>query len=485
LSTQTKIASSFGWATISSYLNRITGFVATLILARLLAPEEFGLVAVAAMMIEVLKIFRDMGIAQAIVYRQTEVREAADTAFVVVVLLNVGLVLIAVAASPLLANYFFDDPKLMPILIVMASNLIPAGIRSIPEALIRKEMRFDKLMIPDVAPAMVSAVVGVVMAYAGFGVWSLVARTVVATLLGTIMIWWFTDYRPKWRFNRRIAGELYGYGKFIVGTMLLNVALYNIDKVYIGKFGGIAELGIYTMAWVIASIPVSEFGHMLCRVAFPAFCRVNQNPEELRRVFLNTFRYNCLAVMPLGFGIIFFGKDLVQVFLGDKWSGVGVALAILAGAALCRAVSTLIHEALRAVAAVKANQQFILLRLIIVGGFGIPALNWGGLPAMCALVLIGNLAALSAEMWYVNRKLQLGFGQLMRSFLPPLTIASLTIGACFAVYSQIPGAHDSLWITIAGSLVAAALYAGCVALVDRSILADARALFRGGQAQQT
>src|SRR5688572_23539180 len=209
------MAAGLGWVTASSYLNRAVGFFTTLILARLLAPEDFGLITVASMMIEVMKIFRDMGFSQALIHRQTEIEEASDTAFRMVVSLNLALFALAALASPLVAR-FFDDPSMTPILVIMAGNLVPIGIRSVPEALIRKATRFDKLVLPEVIPSLLSAGVGIALAMMGYGVWSLVIRTLLYSVLGAIMIWWFVDYRPQWRFNRRIAGELYHYGKFIV-----------------------------------------------------------------------------------------------------------------------------------------------------------------------------------------------------------------------------------------------------------------------------
>src|SRR5690606_36464955 len=140
----------------------------------------------------------------------------------------------------------------------------------------------DRLVLPEVIPALLSAGIGIAMALAGYGVWSLVVRTLSYSVLGVVIIWWFVDYRPGLRFNRRIAGELYGYGKFIVGGMLLSVGVYNLDRFYVAKFASIADLGIYTMAWAVASIPVTEFGHLLCRVAFPVFCQVNKDPAALR-----------------------------------------------------------------------------------------------------------------------------------------------------------------------------------------------------------
>jgi len=470
------MAAGLGWVTASSYINRIVGFFTTLILARLLAPKDFGLITVASMMIEVLKIFRDMGFAQAIIHRQTEVEEASDTAFWMVVSLNVGLLLLALASAPLVAR-FFEDPSMTPILIVMAANLVPIGIRSIPEALIRKATRFDRLILPEVIPSLLSAAVGIVLALAGYGVWSLVFRTLLYSVLGAVMIWWFTDFRPRWRFNKRIAGELYHYGKFIVGGMLLTIALYNVDRLYIAKFDGIASLGIYTMAWAVASIPVTEFGHLLCRVAFTVFCQVNQDPPALRQIFLGSFRYNLLAVTPLAIGIMIFGKDLARLFLDEKWAGIGQALTILTAAALMRAIAVLVHELLRATKHVHIAQRFTMARLLLLAGLGIPALTWGGLPALCWLVFLSNLVVLVAEIWFAARLIDARAWDLVRAGIPPLAAALLTIGPIYALYHQYANPH-SLVVALASVALAVLAYVAAILLINKSIISDARALFK-------
>jgi O-antigen/teichoic acid export membrane protein len=469
------MATGLGWVTASAYLNRAVGFFTTLILARLLAPEQFGLITVASMMVEVLKIFRDLGFAQALIYRQDEVEEASDTALLLILGLNAALMLLAVAAAPPIAR-FFADPSMTPVLIVMSANLVPIAVRSVPEALLRKSTRFDLLVIPEVAPALIAAVVGIGMALTGYGVWSLVARTLLASVLGAVLIWWFVDYRPRWRFNRRIAGELYGYGKFIVGAMLLNVALYNLDKLYIAKFADIASLGIYTMAWAVASIPVTEFGHLLCRVAFPVFCQVNKNLPELRKIFLGSFRYNALAVSPMGVGIIIFGKDLAHLFLGAKWDGIGPALTILAAAALTRAISALIHELFRAMGRVQANQRFTMTRLILLGALGIPALSRGGLSGLCQLVLYSNLVVLAAEMWLAARALECRLREVVGANVPPLIAATLTIGGTYLVFRQL-SAGESLIAAIVAVMLAILAYLGTILMVDRNLVTEARALF--------
>lgn len=470
-----KIVKGMGWVSAASYLNRAFGFITTLILARVLAPDQFGAVAVGAMMVDALKIFRDMGLGQALIYRKNEESIANDTALVLIMGLNGALLLLGAIAAPFVAR-FFSDESLTPVLIVMSGNLIPIGLRAVPDALIRRHGRFDKLAIPEVVPVLVSSIVGIVLALMGYGVWSLVVRTMLASLLAAVLIWFFVDYRPRLRFNPAIAREMFGYGKFVVGATLLNVALLNLDKLYLGRFGGIGDLGIYTMAWVVSSIPVTEFGHLLCRVAFPVFCQMNDDRGKLRQIFIGSHTYNALIVSPLAAGIAIFGPDLSRLFLGDKWTGIATALQILAIASFSRAISALVHELFRATGQVRVVQTFTFTRLLMLAILGIPALHFGGMTALCLLVLFSNLIVLSIELRMCAGAVEASTTDVLWPLLRPAALATITIGAVFLLYRWIDH-RESLALAIAAALVSAAIYLGAVVVTQPTIVADARRLF--------
>ena len=470
-----KIISGMGWVAAASYLNRAFGFVTTLILARVLAPDQFGAVAVGAMVVDALKIFRDMGLGQALIYRKGEDSIANDTAFVMIMILNIALLLLAVFTSPFVANFFSDD-SLILVLIVMSGNLIPIGLRSVPDALMRRQGHFDKLAIPEVAAVFISSVVGIALALLGYGVWSLVFRTLLASVVNATLTWLLAAYRPRLRFDKNVAHELFGYGKFVVGATLLNVVLLNLDKLYLGRFGGIGDLGIYTMAWVVSSIPVTEFGHLLCRVAFPVFCQVNSERDRLRQIFIGSHTYNALIVSPLAAGIAIFGPDLSRLFLGNKWTGIATALQILAIASFSRAISALIHELFRATGHVRVVQTFTFTRLIILAILGIPALRFGGMTALCLLVLSSNLIVLCIELRMSAGAVGASTKEVAWPLLKPAALATISIGAVFLVYQWIDS-RESLALAIAAALASAAVYAGAVFATQPTIVSDARRFF--------
>lgn len=472
-----KVVTGLGWVSAANYTNRLLGFVTTLILARLLAPEQFGLVAIAAMMVDVLKIFRDLGLGQALIYRRDDSPLAYDTALAMIVPLNILLIAIAAAISPLVSA-FFANPSITPVLIVMSANLLPIGIRAVPEALLRRGVDFKKLAIPEVISAAVASVVGIAMALLDFGVWALVARTLTASILGALLIWGYVQYRPRLRFDRQIGRELFGYGRFVVGATLLSVALYNVDKLYIGKLAGVTALGLYSMAGMLANMPVTEFGHLLCRVIFPVLCDLNQDQQRLRETFLTAFRYNALAVVPLGIVLAMFGDEIATIAFGAKWHGAGPLLRVLALAALLRAISSVSHELLRATGNVQAVQRFIFARLIVLAVLGIPVLKFGGLIGVCSLIAITNFVVLGAELHRIASVLGCRSLEIVRQAVQPLVIAVLSIGLVYVAHSSWFPAI-SVWSVAAALLLSAVLYVAAVLLYDRRVLSEARTLLAG------
>ena len=466
-----KIIAGLGWVAISKYVNRLLGFVTTMILAKFLVPEDFGLVALAAMMIEIIKIFKDMGLGQALIYRKDRIEEASSAAFFMTLGLNTTLFLLTLLLAPLTAS-FFEDSRITTVLIVLSTNLLWMSLGVVPSALVRKEIDFHKLIIPEVAPVVVGSIVGITMAYKGYGVWSLVVRALVVDILYVILLWRIIPFRPRFNFNREIVAELLHYGKFIVGTSIFAVVLYNIDKFYISKIIGLAPLGIYTLAFSIANMPVTELGHLICRVMFPVFSRLNSDLPALRQSFEKTFRFAAAVTFPMAIGIITFGPGLVDLMLDAKWAPMKGPLQVLALAALMRSLSVILHELIRAMGHPKRVQTFVIYRLILVGGLGAPAVIYFGLEGICWLIAVTYFSVLLWEATAVHQMLSMPIRNLLRAVLPPMLLAAISIPA---VYWLLDGSFDlaSSWAYwMLGVVLASLAYLATLLTADADLRGD-------------
>lgn len=475
-----KVATSFGWQALATYSNRVFGLVTTLILAKVLTPHDFGLVAIASMILELLQLLRDMGLSEALIYNKRDDHAVVDTAHVILVAFNALLFLLAAGIAPFAAR-FYDNDMVTPVVIVMSSNLVWDSLRSVPRTLIRKNIAFDKLVIPETVPVFVSCLTSIAMALTGFGVWSLVAKSVIHSLLGLALLQRVIDYRPRFVFNRAAARELYQYGKFILGATMMFVLLYNIDRFYVSKVAGVAALGLFELARNIADMPVKQFTHVVGTVMFPVFSRMDRGPQGLQRAFLKTLKYTSFISVPMAVGISAFGPPLLYSLYGTRWEGMLMPLRYLAVYALFRSLSSLIHDAFKAAGRPGLMMQFVLVRLAAIGILGIPALQEYGLVGISALIAVTYAIVFLFEMVRVARLLDFGALEGFRIVAPTILLAAATIYGTFAVLVTGLGPL-TVWKTVAGMVCAGALYSAAVLLVDRRSIQELAGALRAGRA---
>jgi len=474
--TKRQILAGFGWQAASTYMNRIVGLATTLILAKLLTPEQFGIVAIASMIIEVLQLLKDMGLSEALIYQHREDAVLVDTAHTILVGFNTLLFVIAAVLSPFVAQYY-HSPIIMPVIIVLSSNLIWDSLRSVPRTLIRRNIDFGKLVIPEVVPVAISCVISIVMAFTGFGVWSLVAKTVVHSLLGFLLLRHILPYRPSFRYDKAAARELFHYGKFIVGTTMLLVVLYNIDRFYVSSVLGLAAVGIFDLAMRISDLPVKQFSHMMGTVMFPVFSKIERSGEGLGRAFLKTFKYVALVCVPVAIGISVFGPTLISLMYGPRWAGLEAPLAWLALYAMFRSLSAIISDAFKATGHPMIVMQVGLLKLGAIGGLGIPVLYRYGVVGMCILIVVTYAAALTWELWRIGRVVSTPMAPVVGRLLALMGFTFALMSGAFRLLEKL-GWTSTVWQLLTGAAATGLVYAGTLALVDREALRDLQSLRR-------
>lgn len=473
-----KILSGFGWISLSVYLNKIFGFITTLILAKLLTPKDFGLVAIAAILIEILTIFKDMGLTEALIYRKEEVDKASNTAFLMVLGLNSILFVIALIIAPFAAS-FYDNPSVMPVMIILSSNLILNGMQTVPYALLRKAINFRSMVIPTVVPVGISSVASIVMAFTGFGVWSLVLKSTIQSFLTMVMIFKAVKFRPRLAFDKKIAAEMMKYGKFIIGSSIFLVLLYNIDKFYVSKFSGISELGFYTLAMSIATLPISEFSHIIGNVMFPVLSKLNQEMELFKASFLKTFRYVSMISIPMAFGLSTYGPSLIDYFYGEKWAAMAAPLQILSFCALLRGMSAIIYDGLKAIGYPNIMQKFIIMRLVVVALMGVPSIHYFGLNGICFAILGAYLIAFAFDLVTVTRILSLRFIPLVKAVVSPFAASIILIPGIYLLL-QIGFQPLQIGHIIGGIFLTVISYVCVIFFLDHKTITEIRGLFSPG-----
>jgi PST family polysaccharide transporter len=468
--TSRTIASGFAWVVLVSYSNRLIGLVTTLVLARLLAPAEFGIVAIASMLNEVLNLFRDMGFSEALIYQKREDRAAVETANTLLVGSNVVFFLLAALVAPWVAE-FYDSPILVPVIIVMSSNLVWNSASAIPRALIRKRVEFRRLVVPEVVPVAISGVLSIWMAFAGFGVWSLVAKTVVHSMLSMVLLRRLQGHSLGFGYDAEAARELFQYGKFVVSTSVLLVVLYNIDRFYVSKVVGLAALGFFEVAMRLAELPVRQFAFMVGSVMFPVLTKLDRTDGSMGRAVLKTLRYAAIVSVPMAMAIATYGPAVVATIYGARWAGMIAPLQVLAFFGMIQSLSSLIHDGFKAHGRPDLMQRAVFIRLVSIGVLGIPVLSAFGLIGICWLILATYVGTFLIEMRMLAGLVRVGYAASLSFLTRPLLVSTAVIPGTYWLLAGQAG-QAPIWRVVLAIVVAGGAYLLSVYRFDRDAVLD-------------
>lgn len=348
------------------------GFLDKIILARLLVPADFGLIAVASLVLNGIGLFRDIGINAALIYKKDEEEAAANTAFFLIWGVSIVLYCIAFFAAPIAAD-FFDQEIITDIIRLSGLTFLLYAVGFVPLTLLEKKIEFRRYVAVEITSTVVGFVSTVYLAFIGFGVWSLVYGGLLGGGSGAVAVWFLTSWRPKLVFDGRIAKELIGYGKFMLGVTLVIFLIQNIDNAVIGKIIDMSMLGIYTMAYSICNLPANTVMQTINQVLFPTYSRIQGDVEKLRVGYLKVFNLVSLLVFPISFGIFILAPEFVRVVLSEKWIPAIPAIQILCFFGLFRSLAGTTGEVFKALGKpdtiLKGYSAQLLIILLLVYPF--------------------------------------------------------------------------------------------------------------------
>ncbi|MBC8449084.1 MAG: oligosaccharide flippase family protein [Chloroflexi bacterium] len=466
------------WVAVSTVSVRLLSFAATFVLAKRLMPEDFGLVAGAYLAIDALQLFEEMGFGSALIYRQREVEEAADTTFIIILCTSLLSYAIAYAAAPWVAQIAKQpDPRIAAVLRVLALNLVVGSMGRVPLVLLAKELDFRRRLVPDVLPNFVYALTAVLLAVAGFRVWSIVYARLASTLLRVILAWWVTGWRPRWRFVPRLARELFDYGKHIVASQILIFGITNIDDGFVLRMRGLAAEGVYDLAYRTSNMPATQITGLVNQVMFPALARLQDDPDTFRRTYFQALRYVSLLAIPVAVGTMLFAPDIIATIDAEKWAGAVLPLQLLGIYGLLRAVAANMGNVFKSGGRPKWLTGIALWRLTTMALLLYPVTRtWGidgvaGLSAAVAIVdffISGTLA---------NRVIHSSWADYGRVLLPILG-CSVVAGALGWAVPQLTALETGALVLLLGGGAMIVAYAALSWLTQPDLRDQVRRLMR-------
>ena len=374
----------------------------SLLLARMLAPEYFGLLAIAMLAINSLIFLQELGFSSALIYRQSDVEEAAHTAHWAIIATSVMLYGAAFLLAPLIAA-FFRSPEVTPVLRVLSTTIVISSFSRVPYALLFKGMDFRRKVIPEFVAGLVGNGFALVLAFAGWNVWALVAGEVINAILTTALVFVVYPWRAKWRFDKQLFREMLGYGKHVTASQVLIFGVTNIDDLFVGRMLGEASLGVYNMAYRVSNLPATNITRLVSRVTFPAFTQMQSDVARMRKAFFEVVHRVGLLAIPLAVATIVFAPEFVHIVLTDKWAAAIVPMQILAVYGLIRSVAANMGTIFQAGGKPQWLSAIAFWRLMVMAVLLYPAIRWGGLVGVCLLSVAVAVVDFAASAFLVDK----------------------------------------------------------------------------------
>lgn len=449
-------------------------FLQLAILARLLVPADFGLMAVVVALMAFLQIFADFGVSSAIIHHQEISREQLSSLYWLNIGSSIVLAVLIVLAGPWVSAYYVQ-PELQPLLALSAITLVMGAAGQQLRVVAEKHLRFDVLAKVEVAGALIGFLFAVGIALAGGGVYALVGGAMANTVMLSVLLWFYISdgWRPMMVFRMREIRHFLNFGAFMIGNNLLNTFSYQVDVLLGAKMLGAQSIGTYSLVKEF-SIGVSRlFNPIITRVGTPMMAKAQGDEALIKNVYLQTMRMTASVNFPIYIAMGVFAPEVVNLVFGYKWSDAIPLLQIFAAWGLFRSTANPVGSLL--IAKGRADLSFKWNLAIF---FVVPPVVWvGSLWGANGLALssLGLMVAIFIPNWYflVKPLCGAGFREYSQQFLPPLFASIVASVIAFTVAYWFTGDVVRLCV---GSVVGALVYVGLSSQINKEWLVPMRAL---------
>ncbi len=439
MSITTRVIHSLKWMTFTKLLAQLLRWTVTFIVIRLLTPEDYGIFAMAEVVMYFFALISGAGLASALIQVREFSRIQLRQVLGMLITINLALTVTLLLLAPSIAD-FYREERVVPVLYALLIGFLTVTVETLPTAMLERDMRFKALSLIELAAATISALVTLLLALAGFGLWSLVIGSVSELLLRAglkfavhpVMI------LPHFGFRRSI--HLISFGGIKTLTFLAWFALVSIDTVIGGRLWSAGTLGIYTVALQLSYIPLNKLVPLVKQVAFPAYSRIHRANDDMVPYVMKANGLILVMTFPIFFGFAAVAPTLVPLLLGEKWLGVVLPASMIPLVLPLRASQELLDPAFEA----SGRPLDALINWIIVFTIMAPLLYagalYGEIAGMCWAWLIGMPLGYAIASWRAIRNLRLPALPYISSLLRPMLAAALMYGAIRLLHHLIGGA---------------------------------------------
>lgn len=448
----TSVIKNFIWRFAERCGAQLVTFIVSIVLARLLAPEDYGTIALVTVFTTILQVFVDSGLGTALIQK----KDADDLDFssvfyfnfIVCLILYLGMFI----AAPFIAK-FYNDVSLTPVVRVISLTIVMSGIKGIQQAYVSKHMMFKRFFFSTIGGTIFSAFFGIALAYAGFGVWALVAQQLSNTVIDTLILWLTVKWRPKLMFSWTRLKGLLKFGWKLLVSALLDTGYSNLRNLIIGKMYSSSDLAFYNQGDKFPKVIVTNINTSIDSVLLPTMSSEQDNRERVKNMTRRAIKTSTYVMAPLMMGMAFCAEPIVDLVLTDKWLPCVPYLRIFCITYMFWPIHT---ANLNAINAMGRSDWFLKLEIIkkAMGMTILLSTMWFGVMAMACSLLVSNVLSQIINSWPNRKLLNYSYLDQVKDFAPGILLA-VFMGVCvyFIGYILLPTIVTLVIQIIAGAAI--------------------------------
>lgn len=420
-SLKNKTIKGVGWSFGGSAASYGIQFIVGIVLARLLSPEEYGLIGIITIFITIFNGIVDSGFSSALIRKSDATEKDYNTAFITNLLFSITLFVFLYFGAPFIAN-FFKNQQLVALTRVMGFSLILNALSMIQVTLLTKEIDFKTQTKSSIYSSLLSGIVGIAMAFGGLGVWSLVGQQLSRLTFNTIFLWIFRKWRPSFTFSVQSFKELWGYGWKLLVSGILNNLWNQLYQVVVGKVYTPVTLGFYTKAHEYVNLVSQNLNSVVQKVSFPALSKLQEDNAVLKQGYRRVIRVTMFVTFVLVLGLAACGKQFILVLIGEKWLPCVPFLQIICFQMVLYPLHSLNLNALQ----VKGRSDLFLKLEIIKKIIGVVPILLGifvGIYSMLIASVFTGIISYYLNAYYTAPLLDYGIKEQVKDILPSLKVA--------------------------------------------------------------
>ena len=426
--TGSKIFTGVFWSMIQTIVNRSFSFLIKLFLARILFPEDYGLVGMAAVFISFITVFNDLGMGAALVQKK-EVELSEDhyhTVFWTGVVFSIFIYLIVSFGIGNFAAWFYEERILKNLIPVLGLGILASPLNIVPQVQLNRALDFKKIALINNSSNILSGLLALLLAILGAGVWSLVFNSVFSILIAIPFYYLSTGWRPSLIWDKKCFKDIFGFGVITTGTGLVNKIKNQIDYILIGKLIGAGSLGIYSFAFIITATFRSHITGIMSQVMYPVYSELQDRPRAMVNYFLKLIKFNAYIVYPIMVYFILFSQYFIPFFFGDKWNEAIGIIKIVSVSVLFHLLVNSETDLIRA----RGNPSLELKMQIFKAVIFVPCIALGtfyyGIYGTAIGYLIAKILDVSISVVVLNRLFEIKPGTLILTVFVPVLASAIS-----------------------------------------------------------